>query len=434
MAIKTLHVTNSYHPASGGIRTFYHALLEAANRHRRFVRLIVPGEQTCTEEVGEFGRIYHVAAPRVPILDSRYRWMLPHTYACRYDSPLRRILAEERPDLVEVCDKFSLLYLAGVLRRQWIRGVPVPVIVGLTCERLDDNVRSYVSAAWAAQIACESYMRSCYVPRFDFHVAASDYIAAEVRRVLPERLRDRLHVCPMGVDFEALRGGHDRDRKRRELMRRVGGSENAVLLLYAGRLSKEKNLSVLPEVLARLAGHRRFDYRLVVAGDGPFAAELRHSLEECAPGRSLFLGHCEREELRANLHAADVFIHPNPREPFGIAPLEAMAAGLPLIAPASGGVLTYANQENAWLAGNTAEAFAEAVERVHADGEICRQKIAKARHTAEKFSWTRVTANYFQLYDRFHEWFVCKGLRNESGTQAFASHGNTTEVGSGEPH
>jgi hypothetical protein len=120
MAIKTLHITNSYHPASGGIRTFYHALLEAANRHRRFVRLVVPGPETCVEEVGGFGRIYHVAAPRVPILDSRYRWMLPHTYAWRYDSPLRRILAAERPDLVEVCDKFWLLYLSGVLRRQWI--------------------------------------------------------------------------------------------------------------------------------------------------------------------------------------------------------------------------------------------------------------------------------------------------------------------------
>ncbi len=434
MAIKTLHITNSYHPASGGIRTFYHALLEAANRHRRFVRLVVPGPETGVEEVGGFGRIYHVAAPRVPILDSRYRWMLPHTYAWRYDSPLRRILAAERPDLVEVCDKFWLLYLSGVLRRQWIGGVPVPVIVGLTCERLDDNMRSYVSAGWAAQIACERYMRSCYVPRFDFHVAASDYIAAEVRRLLPERLRDRLHVCPMGVDFEAFGGGYDRDGKRRELMRRVGGSENTLLLLYAGRLSKEKNLPVLPGVLARLAGHRRFDYRLIVAGDGPFAAELRHALEECAPGRSLFLGHCDREELRAILHAADLFIHPNPREPFGIAPLEAMAAGLPLIAPGSGGVLTYANEENAWLAANSAEAFAEAVERVHADGEICRQKVARARHTAEEFSWTRVTANYFQLYDRFHEWFVREGLRKESGTHAFASGGNIPEIGSVEAH
>jgi glycosyltransferase involved in cell wall biosynthesis len=430
MAIKTLHITNSYHPASGGIRTFYRALLDGANRHRRLVRLVVPGAETGVEEVGDYGRIYYVAAPRVPILDSRYRWMLPHMYAWRYDSPLRRILAAEGPDLVEVCDKFWLLYLSGVLRRQWIPGVAVPVIVGLSCERLDDNMRSYVSAGWAAQNACERYMRSCYVPRFDFHVAASDYIAAEVRGLLPERLHDRLHVCPMGVDFETFYSPGENSGMRQEVLRRVGGGEKTALLLYAGRLSKEKNLLMLAGMLAKLAGQSRWDYRMIVAGDGPFAGELRHALEELAPGRSLFLGHCRREDLRSLYHAADVFIHPNPREPFGIAPLEAMAAGLPLVAPASGGVLTYANEENAWLCENTAAGFAGAVERVHADAEICRRKIAKARRTAEEFSWTRVTANYFQLYDRFHQWSIREGLPQETGADAFVPDGNTLGIGS----
>jgi len=430
MAIKTLHITNSYHPTSGGIRTFYHALLDGANRHRRLVRLVVPGPEDRVEEVGEFGRIYYVAAPHVPIIDSRYRWMLPHTYAWDYDSPLRRILSAERPDLVEVCDKFWLLYLSGALRRRWIPDVPVPVIVGLTCERLDDNVRWYVSDGWAAQAVCDRYMRRCYVPRFDFHVAASEYIAAEVRRLLPERLRDRLHVCPMGVDFDAYHQPNDGMGMRQELLRRVGGGETTTLLLYAGRLSKEKNLLVLPAVLAKFLDHPRSDYRLLVAGDGPCAGELRAALEELTPGRSLFLGHCQRDELRALYHAADVFIHANPREPFGIAPLEAMAAGLPLVAPASGGVLTYANEQNAWLCGNTAASFAEAVERVHADIEIRRQKIARAMRTAEEFSWTRVTAKYFQLYDQFHEWSLRERLRKESATLSFAPEENGLGIGS----
>jgi glycosyltransferase involved in cell wall biosynthesis len=434
MAIKTLLITNSYHPTSGGIRTFYHALVDAANRHKRFVRLLVPGAETSIEEVGEFGRIYHVKAPHVPILDSRYRWMLPHVYAWPYDSPLRQILTAERPDLVEVCDKFWLLYLSGALRRQWIPGVPVPVIVGLTFERLDDNMHSYVSGGWASQRVCDRYMRTCYAPRFDFHVAASDYIAIELRRLLPERLRDRLHVCPMGVDFEKFDGPLNGCGMRQELLRRAGGDGRTVLLLYAGRLSKEKNLSVLPRMLAKLAGRARSDYRLIIAGDGPFARELRDSLEELAPGRGLFLGYCQRQDLRKLYHAADIFIHPNPREPFGIAPLEAMAAGLALVAPASGGVLTYANTGNAWLAENTAEAFAVAIESVHADSEIYERKIARARRTAEEFSWTRVTANYFQLYDQFHEWFVREGLRNKSGSRALVPDRNTSEIGSLEAH
>jgi glycosyltransferase involved in cell wall biosynthesis len=395
------------------------------------VRLVVPAAETSVEEVGEFGRIYRVAAPPVPVIDSRYRWMLPHTYAWPYESALRRIFAIERPDLVEVCDKFWLLYLASVLRRGWIAGVPVPVMVGLTCERLDENVRTYIGNNRVMQWLCERYMQSCYVPRFDFHIAASDYIASEIRRLLPHRLRDRLHVCPMGVDFESLGAPHDASAFRQELLKRgvsaLAGKE-PVLLLYAGRLSKEKNLPLLPAVLAALQNDPAHDYRLVVAGDGPSATDLRASLEAAAPGRSLFLGHCDREALVSLYHATDIFIHPNPREPFGIAPLEAMAAGLPLVAPASGGVLTYANRENAWLADDVPNAFAKAVRSIRADAVARCRKIEKARATAAQFSWPRITANYFHLYDHFHECFLREPSRGRPAASPAVSAGDPSEA------
>jgi glycosyltransferase involved in cell wall biosynthesis len=433
MTIKTLHITNSYHPASGGIRTFYHALLDGANRHRRPVRLIVPAAENSVQDIGDYGRIYHVAAPRVPVLDSRYRWMLPHTYAWRYDSPLRRIFASEQPDLVEVCDKFWLLYLSGVLRRGWIAGVPVPVIVGLSCERLDENMRTYISETNFAQFVCERYMRSCYVPRFDFHIAASHYIGAEIRHLLPQRLAGRLHVCPMGVDYDAFSRRHDLDSGsvRARLLVQLGctdgsrgrTSKQIGLLLYAGRLSKEKNLLLLPAVLAVLvAASTQIDYFLVIAGDGPFAPDLRTALEAAVPGRSLFLGHCDRTNLAALFHATDVFLHPNPREPFGIAPLEAMAAGLPLVAPTSGGVLTYANRENSWLAESSPTSFSEAVRNIHADSTLTQRKIRNARMTAAQFAWPQVISNYFHLYDQFHERFVRERSLDPSIASAPAPH------------
>jgi glycosyltransferase involved in cell wall biosynthesis len=413
MSIKTLHITNSFHSSSGGIRTFYNAMLEAANRHRRHVRLVVPGAETRSEDVGEFGRIHYIAAPRSPVIDSRYRWMLPHLYAWRYESPLRRIFAIEKPDLVEVCDKFWLLYLSGVLRRGWIPDVPVPVIVGLTCERLDANMRTFISDGRVAQFVCERYMRKCYVPRFDFHIAVSDYIATEIRRLLPSRLSDRLHVCPMGVDYESLADAKDPGGQRRTILERFespvtqDSTKKVCLIVYAGRLAKEKNLPLLPAVLADLIRTENdVGYRLVIAGEGPLAAELQASLEATAPGRFVFLGQQKRDQLIALYHAADVFLHPNPYEPYGLAPLEAMAAGLPLVAPASGGVLTYATRDNSWLAHSGAESFADAVRAVMSDPATRARKIDNARATAAALSWTRVAANYFHLYDEFHASFV----------------------------
>jgi hypothetical protein len=80
MSIKTLHITNAYHSASGGIRAFYRAMLEAANRRGRSARLVVPGERSEVEEVGMCGRIYHVAARRAFMFDKRYRLLTPATY------------------------------------------------------------------------------------------------------------------------------------------------------------------------------------------------------------------------------------------------------------------------------------------------------------------------------------------------------------------
>lgn len=428
MTIKTLHITNSYHPSSGGIRTFYQALLRAANLHRRFVRLVVPGPETAIEEAGEFGRIYYVAAPRMPVLDSRYRIMLPHAYAWPSESPLRKILAAERPDLVEVCDKFALCYLSGVLRRGWIPGVPIPVIVGLTCERLDDNMAAYLSESRAAGRLCEFYMRWCYTPRFDFHLAVSDYIAGEVRRVLPERLNGRVYVAPMGVDYEQFSLPRSARELRQKLLAQFGAGNGTSLLLYAGRLSKEKNLSLLPGMLAQLTQTPGIECRLVIAGEGPFREDLREALELLAPGRSLFLGQQSKDELAVLFQAADMFIHPNPREPFGIAPLEAMAAGLPLVAPASGGLLTYAHRQNAWLAEDSAESFAESIRAVVRDPHLRRQKIEVARRTAESLSWTHVTANYFRLYDHFHRRFVQEGWSAASPLAAQVSPGDSAGV------
>jgi glycosyltransferase involved in cell wall biosynthesis len=126
------------------------------------------------------------------------------------------------------------------------------------------------------------------------------------------------------------------------------GGRDPVDLLYAGRLSPEKNVRILPGVVAALADYPR-QIHLVIAGGGPYRPRLESEAAAVAPGRVYVLGHLDREPLWRLLHACDIFIHPNPREPFGLGPLEAMAANIPVVAPDSGGLRTYASEENAWL-------------------------------------------------------------------------------------
>ena len=102
---------------------------------------------------------------------------------------------------------------------------------------------------------------------------------------------------------------------------------------------------------------------------------------------------------------ADVFVHPNPREPFGIAPLEAMVSGVPTLAPNSGGILSYATNENAWLVEPTGENFAASVNEIIENPKETERRTKNAIATALENTREKSTDNLFATYDRIYEDF-----------------------------
>ena len=404
LPIKTLHITNFYHGSSGGIRTFYRALLAAADRNRRHVRVVVPGNEDSIEDVGAFGRIYTLAAPRAPFVDSRYRLLLPHLYALPHESKLKKILRCEAPQLVEICDKYTLCFLPSLLRKSWWPGVTPPVMVGLSCERMDDNLHAYVVGGSLGRRFAGWYMKTVYGPRFDYHISNSDYTAGELSEALAQRPDLPIHVRPMGVDVRAFGRERRACDKRRSLAEKLGNTADAEirLLLYVGRISAEKNIPLLFDTMDALARRGIANYRLIAVGSGPKAEWFAHEAAKRSRNQTqiLLLGHIGDRERLADIYAnCDAFLHPNPREPFGIAPLEAMASGLPVVAPNSGGLLSYANSANAWLVQPTGEAFADAVQDIFDDPAARRIKIERAARTAADFDWSCTTKLFFQLYD-----------------------------------
>lgn len=392
----TVHITNAYHPTSGGIRTAYNALVAEANSVGRRVVLVVPGPADEVEEVGAFGRIYRIAAAQAPAFDRRYRMIRPYQYM---PGPLGRrlvaILEQEQPALVEICDKYSLPYLAAMLRRRWHRRVRRPVLVGLSAERFDDNMAAYLSHSRLARAFTGWYIRHIYGPPFDQHIANSDYTARELRAALWDRPSGFVRVCPPGVDVTSFSPLRRSASLREALLTRTGGHRNSVLLFYAGRLSPEKNLGLLVSTLRLLAADRTADYRLVVAGEGPSSTLLQAAASDL-DGRIALVGNLVREALADCCASVDVFVHPNPREPFGIGPLEAMASGVPVVVPNAGGVLEYANEGNAWVVPAEPAAFAAAVAAAAA-GDGCR--VDAALRTARAFSLPLAARRQFRLYD-----------------------------------
>jgi glycosyltransferase involved in cell wall biosynthesis len=402
--------------------------MAAAERHERYVRLIVPGETEAVEDVNPFARIYYIPAKYSPIIDKRYRIIMPWQYIPN-DSLIRRILLEERPDIIEVTDKYTLSMIGGMVRMGKFKSVGRPVMVHFSCERMDDNIASFLTRGRAGKWLARRVMGNYTIPSFDYHIANSTYTAEEFyNSVSPEHnpkrnsgfmnwcwrvfnaprvpVEERIFVCPRGVDSVHFTPDRISDEVRREMLDRTGFPEDAILLLYAGRISPEKNVRLLVDMMKILARDGGQDYRLVIAGDGPQSAWLKDQMSTHAAGKVVQLGHLDKETL-ANYYAnADVFVHPNPKEPFGIAPLEAMASGVATVAPNAGGILSYASNENAWLVEPSGEEFAAAIRDVVENESVRESKIEKALETARantrEASTDRLFATYDQIYDDFH--------------------------------
>lgn len=96
-------------------------------------------------------------------------------------------------------------------------------------------------------------------------------------------------------------------------------------------------------------------------------------------------------------------MHPNPREPFGIGPLEAMTSGTAVIAARGGGVLEFASPRNAWLAEPSPEAFAKTLSRALREHERREARIREGLATAASLAWPDVASRMLALYDRIHD-------------------------------
>src|SRR5262249_39321266 len=217
---------------------------------------------------------YRVAAPHSMLFDRRYRTIYPHRYLLRRAGAIWDILRAEQPDLLEVCDKFCLNWIGGLFRKGWHSGVKRPVLVGWSTERVDDQLRAYVSSASPAIRFARWYMRDCYVPLFDFHLAHWTYPADELLQSMTARHSRQVLICTHGVDCATFHPARRDPSTRARLLSLSGGGERSLLLLYSGRLAREKNISLIVDLMANLSPSAGADYRLIVAGQGPLASSL----------------------------------------------------------------------------------------------------------------------------------------------------------------
>jgi glycosyltransferase involved in cell wall biosynthesis len=208
-----------------------------------------------------------------------------------------------------------------------------------------------------------------------------------------------------------------RPEARSQEMRTVlsGGEPASPLLLYVGRLSPEKDIERLRDVIKALPGTR-----LAIVGDGPRRASLERHFKKTA---TYFSGYLEGEALASAYASADLFVLPSETETLGLVLLEAMAAGCPVVACRAGGVPD-AVQDGLtgflFEPGDTA-GFVNTVKGALA----CRCNLdavrTRARQDVEQRNWEQATEQLLEYYAEIIRDHPPKKVRVESPMRRISS-------------
>ncbi len=369
MPVTSLHLTNAWHAASGGIRTFYtRPDRRRPRRDGRRVVLVVPGERTAIARARTARAHLHRSRRRGrrrsigAIASSIRRSYLP-LVGGRLSGDSRPRAARRRRDLRQVLAAVSrgAAAQAAAARRRRARRARGPELRAL--RRQHGGLPPSRAAPPAA--FTRWYIRHIYGPPFDVARRQLGLHRRRAAAALHDRAPGFVRVCPMGVDTRAF-GPDRRSREVRARARRaVWASAPAPCCCSTRAGSRRRRTSACSST--RCAPLIRDDPRSATTAWSSRATArwrrwLRAQATRCARGAPAAVRQPRaRRSLAARCASCDVFVHPNPREPFGIGPLEAMASGVPVVLPDAGGVLSYAAARTRGSPRPTAAAFAGAI-------------------------------------------------------------------------
>lgn len=231
------------------------------------------------------------------------------------------------------------------------------------------------------------------VPKVLTRCAAVITPTKTVRNEVAEHLKfpeDRIFVTPEGVS------GHFRGSlPDRELMSRLGVTGDYVL--FSGTQEPRKNLDRLIQAFARLEGS---ELKLVITGPpgwgGVDLPALAHELG--LETRVVFCGYLSSEDLASVMAGARAYVFPSIYEGFGLPPLEAMAAGIPVVASRAGSLPEILGDAPVWCDPMDTSSIAEAISAVVSDESVRRRAIESGAQIASGYRWSETARLTVEAY------------------------------------
>ena len=308
--MRVLMVSDVYFPRVNGVSTSIETFRRTLSAHGVEVKLVVPRYGNEIDEPG----VVRVAGRPVPgdREDRLVGWRAMH----------RAVLeAAQDCDLIHVQTPFIAHY-AGLKAGRKL-GLPVVATYHTLFEEYLQHYTKPIPPSWLRGQARALSRRQCN--QLDAVIVPS---TAMRQRLESYGVTSPMHVLPTGIPMAQFAGGNGK-----RFRQKFGVGETRPMALFVGRVAHEKNIGFLLEAVVQ-ARQIRPDALLVIAGEGPAMADLKAQTAALGLQDAVqFIGYLDRQQALPDCYAAaNVFVFASRTETQGLVLLEAMAAGVPVIA------------------------------------------------------------------------------------------------------
>ena len=319
--MRIVDVNELYSPTGGGVRTYIDRKMAIMADMGHELIVIAPGREDAVEERPGGGRIHYVKAPGMPF---------DANYGLFWDAePITALLDRIDPDVVECCSPWRPAWIVGQWQGRAVKSYFMH----------NDNMAAYAQR-WFEGVASHRRIEQAfgwythYMGRF---LDSYDTVVTN-GPALEKRLRKRgLRIdvaMPLGIERRHFSPDFRDERLRAALLRQCDLPADGRLLLGLGRHHPEKRWPTVIDAVERAGAE--LPVGLILIGTGNDSPRMAKRIAG-SPHIRMFRPVYDRERLARIMASCDALIHGSEAEPFGLVASEAMASGLPLIVPDTGG-------------------------------------------------------------------------------------------------
>lgn len=373
--------TDSYKPYTSGVVTSISTFKEELSKMGHEIHVFAPSYPHYHEEEENVYRFYSIPAPTHP----------DYTLAIPVYPGMNLIIKRLKLDIIHVHSPVML----GRVGLRYARKCHIPVV--FTYHTRYDQYVHYIPVAQNLAKEVTLKYSSHFCNSCDHVIAPSQ----EIRDIIADQIRTPISVIPTGVPLERFENGNDQWlREHYEI------PEQNKILLFVGRLTKEKNLPFLLRTF-QIVKQTLPDCTLVITAQGPLEEDLKAltmQLGLSLKNEVIFTGALPGQTLVDVYHSADLFVFSSLTETQGLVLIEAMAAGLPVVAVRASGVQDMVDHDvDGILTDCTEFHLAEAICRVLQDETLYHRLKKNALFKAESLSSRNMALKLETLFEELVE-------------------------------